>query len=131
MFSDIASVRTALHDRLAPLLPATWNIEPALQQPPSEFLRPLLIFEFTRLAPDADGQPLGPGAAAAGIDLILGTPKIREGVAEDDVDALVLTLVRAIDAQSDIYWSGAEKQRIEASGQWLWRIHTTVITSKE
>lgn len=130
MFSDIAGVRTALADRLRPILPTNWKIEPALKEPPQEFLSPLLVFEFTRLTPDADGQPLGRGFVAAGIDLILGTPKTNEGPAEDDVDQLALTLVRAIDDQADIYFSGAEKQRLD-SGQWLWRIHTTVLTSKE
>ena len=130
MFSDIAGIRAALADRLRPNLPTKWKIEQALKEPPQEFLSPLLVFEFTRLAPDADGQPLGPGHASAGVDLIIGTPKTAEGPGEDDVDQLALSLVRVIDAQSDIYWSGAEKQRLE-SGQWVWRIHTTVITSKE
>lgn len=127
MFSDLAGVRTALDDRLKPALPAKWRIEPALKEPPQEFLSPLLVFEFTRLDSTADSQPLAPGIAAAGIDLILGTPKTTEGSGEDDVDDLALTLVRVIDAQVDMYWSTAEKQRLE-SGQWVWRIHTTVLT---
>jgi hypothetical protein len=128
MFSDISGVRTALAARLRPALPSTWKIEPALKEPPPEFLRPLLVFEFTRIDAAANGEPLPPGTAAAGIDLILGTPQTTEGPAEDDVDELALTLVKVVDAQPDIFWSSAEKQRLVESGQWLWRIHTTVLT---
>lgn len=127
MFSDIASVRTALEARLRPLLPPRWKIDAALKEPPQEFLSPLVIFEFTRIASSSEGTPLPPGTAGAEIGIVLCTPKTREGDAEDDVDELVLTLVKALDAQSDIFWASAEKQRLE-SGQWAWRIHTTVLT---
>lgn len=128
MFSDIAGVRTALASRLKPLLPTRWKVEAALKEPPAEFLSPLIVFEFTRITSSTtEGAPLPPGTAGAEIDLIVGTPKTREGEAEDDVDELVLTLVKALDKQSDIFWASAEKQRLE-SGQWVWRIHTTVLT---
>lgn len=127
MFSDIAGIRDALHDRLRPLVPWEWKIEKALREPPQEFLSPLVVFSFTRLDGTAEGTPLPRGTAAAGVDLILASPKTNEGKGEDDVDQLALTLVQAIDAQPDLFWSNAEKQRLE-SGQWYWRIHMTVIT---
>lgn len=130
MFSDIAGVRTALKERLAPLLPAGWSIEPSLKQPPTEYRSPLVSFWFTRLDSSPDGQPLGPGQVGAAVDLILGSPMSTEA-GEDDVDQAALSLVQAIDAQSDMYWSTADKDKLPA-GQWIWTIHTIVLTeSKE
>lgn len=127
MFSDIAGIRKALKERLTPLLPAKWKIESALKNPPTEYRNPLITFEFTRLDTTAGGSPLARGQAAAAIDLVLGSPKTADDVGEDDVDELALTLVKAIDTQSDLFWESAEKQRLD-SGQWVWRIHTIVLT---
>lgn len=130
MFSDIAGVRAALKERIAPLLVEQWDIQQNLKDAPTEFRAPLLTFEFTRLDSTVNGQALGPGQAAAGIDLILSSPKSTED-GEDQVDDLALVLVQIIDAQSDIFWSSAEKQRLPGN-QWAWRVHTTVLTeSKE
>lgn len=131
MFSDIAGVRAALKERLDPSVPDGWEISANLKQPPTEYRSPLVTFEFTRLESSPDGQDLGPGQVGAAIDLVLGSPKTADATGEDDVDQLALSLVQVIDAQSDMYWSTAEKQRLEA-GQWAWRIHTIVLTeSKE
>ncbi|MFD8768454.1 MULTISPECIES: hypothetical protein [Microbacterium] len=131
MFSDIAGVRAALKERLAPSLPTTWAIEENLKQPPTEYRSPLMTFEFTRFDSAPDGQALGPGQVGAAVDLVLGSPMTAEEKGEDDVDQLALTLVQVIDTQSDMYWSTAEKQRLD-TGQWVWRIHTIVLTeSKE
>ncbi|UUE19888.1 hypothetical protein [Microbacterium sp. J1-1] len=131
MFSDIAGIRTALKERLATSLPYGWEISEYLKQPPTEYRSPLITFEFTRLDSAPDGRELGAGQVGAAIDLVLGSPKTADATGEDDVDQLALTLVQVIDAQSDMYWSTAEKQRLE-TGQWVWRIHTIVLTeSKE
>jgi hypothetical protein len=131
MFSDIAGVRVALKERLAPKLPDTWTINEALKQPPTEYRDPLITFEFTRFESAPDGQELGAGQVGASVDLVLGSPMTADDKGEDDVDQLALTLVQVIDAQSDVYWSTADKQRLD-SGQWVWRIHTIVLTeSKE
>lgn len=132
MFSDIAGVRAALKVRLAPSLPERWLIEENLKQPPTEYRSPLITFEFTRFESAPDGQELGAGQVGAAIDLVLGSPMSADEKGEDDVDQLALTLVQVIDRQSDMYWSTADKQRLEATGQWVWRIHTIVLTeSKE
>ncbi|KKX96693.1 hypothetical protein [Microbacterium sp. Ag1] len=131
MFSDIAGVRAALKERLAPDLPVRWSIEENLKQPPTEYRAPLITFEFTRFEAAPDGQELGAGQVGAAVDLVLGSPMTADEKGEDDVDQLALTLVQVLDRQSDMYWSTAEKQRLE-SGQWVWRIHTIVLTeSKE
>lgn len=131
MFSDIAGVRGALKERLAPSLPNRWSIEENLKQPPTEYRAPLITFEFTRFESAPDGQELGAGQVGAAVDLVLGSPMTAEEKGEDDVDQLALTLVQVIDTQSDMYWSTAEKQRLD-TGQWVWRIHTIVLTeSKE
>lgn len=91
----------------------------------------MVTFEFTRFESAPDGQELGTGQVGAAIDLVLGSPMTAEETGEDDVDQIALTLVQVIDAQSDMWWSTADKQRL-ASGQWVWRIHTIVLTeSKE
>lgn len=131
VFSDIAGVRAALKERLAPSLPARWVIEENLKEPPTEYRSPLITFEFTRFESAPDGRELGAGQVGAAVDLVLGSSMTAAGDGEDDVDQLALTLVQVIDRQSDMYWSTAEKQRL-AAGQWAWRIHTIVLTeSKE
>ncbi|WP_292763757.1 hypothetical protein [Microbacterium sp. UBA3486] len=133
MFSDIAGVRKALKERLEELLPnwPEWEISEFIKQPPTEYRSPIVIFEFTRFESAANGSPLGPGQVAAAIDIVLGSPKTTDDAGESDVDQLALTLINIIDSQSDIYWDSAEKQRLEKSGQWIWRIHTTVLTSSK
>lgn len=128
MFSDVAHVRAALEDRIEPALPDRWRIEPNLKNPPHEYLSPLVTFEFTRFTTTVNGQDLPPGQAAASIDLILGSPMTKDVEGEDDVDAIALTVIGVIDAESDIYWDTAEKQRLP-DGQWVWRLHTTALTS--
>ncbi|MCM3779865.1 hypothetical protein [Microbacterium hydrocarbonoxydans] len=130
MFGDLGSVRATLKERLAPALPQgfkRWTIDEYLKAPPTEYRTPLIMFEFTRFDQEAFGQRLAGGAVAAGIDIVLGSPKTGEK-GEDDVDELALTLIRILDKQSDIYWSPATKQTFEATGQWVWRIPLTVLT---
>lgn len=131
MFSDLAHVRQALKERLAPGLPATWTINEFIKTPPTEYRNPLVTFEFTRLDRQAGGQNLAAGCVAAVVDIIVGSPKTAEETGEDDADQLVLALTRVIDAESDIYWDSADKQVMAGTGQWAWRIHTTVITSSK
>lgn len=130
MFSDIAGVRAALKERLAPALPDGWTIDEYVKQPPAEYKSPLVMFVFERIDSAPGGQQLGPGQVGAGFDIILGSSKTVEGPGEDDVDQLALTLVQVIDNQSDMFWASAEKQRLQA-GQWSWRITTTVLTSSK
>jgi hypothetical protein len=130
VFSDIAGVRAALKERLSPSLPHGWKIDENLKKPPTEYKNPLVMFEFTRFESAPDGQRLGAGQVGAAIDIIVGSSMTAEGEGEDDSDQLALTLLQVIDAQSDIYWATAEKQRFE-SGQWVWRIHTTVLTNSK
>lgn len=130
MFSDIAGVRVALKERLSPALPARWSIEENLKDPPTEYGAPLVTFAFTGFSSTVNGQELGPGQVGAEVDIIVGSPLSVVGKGEDDADHLALRLVQAIDSQADMFWSSAEKQRIE-SGQWAWRIHTIVLTSSK
>lgn len=131
MFSDIATVRGALKERLTPELPEAWEIAAFIRQPPTEYRSPLITFEFTRFTGAVNGKPLPPGQVGAAIDLVLGSPKTADETGEDDVDQLALTLVQVIESQSDIFFDSAEKQRLEASGQWVWRIHTLVLTNSK
>lgn len=126
MFSDLGSVRAALKARLAPEVPERWTIQENLKTPPTEYRNPLITFEFSRFEPEAFGQPLGHGYVAAVIDIIVGSP-MSEEKGEDDADQLALTLIRAIEKQSDMYWAPATKQVFD-TGQVVWRIPTTVIT---
>lgn len=131
MFSDIAGVRAALKERLAASVPAPWQIDEFIREPPTEYRSPQVLFEFSRFERTVNGQPLASGFVAAVVDILVGSPLTIEGEGEGDADDLALTLVRVIDNQSDMYWDSAEKQKLPA-GQWAWRIHTIVITeSKE
>lgn len=129
MFSDLAHVRKELSLRLSPLLPSLWKIEPNLVQPPTEYHSPLLTFEFKRFESTVDGRFLGYGQAAARIDLVLGSTMTADRTGEDDIDSIVLRLIRAIDVQPDMFWDSADKERLGDTGQWVWRIHALVLTA--
>ena len=128
MFSDLAQARDALKERLTPHIPDTWDIDPFIRQLPTEFRNPIIVFEFTRFERSANGEPLAPGFVAASFDIIIASSQTSESRGEDDIDSLVLALVRVLDKESDIYWDSADKQRASDNGQWIWRIHTTVLT---
>lgn len=128
MFSDLAQARTALKERLSPHVPDAWEIDAFIRQLPTEFRNPIIIFEFTRFERSANGAPLAPGFVAASVDIIIASSQTADSKGEDDVDSLVLALVRVLDKESDIYWDSADKQRAETTGQWVWRIHATVLT---
>lgn len=130
MFSDIAGVRAALKERLAPALPEGWTIDEYLRQPPTEYRAPIVIFVFDTIESAPNGQQLGPGQVGAAVDILMGSPNTVEGPGEDDVDELALALVHVLDRQPDLAWSTAEKQKLPA-GQWAWRIHTIALTSSK
>lgn len=124
MFSDLASIRTALADDLSQLLPADWLIVHSMDDGAVNASVPVLYIEFKRLTGDANGQPLSRGEVACGIDLIV----IEPGSVEGDVDAHVLKIAQALQRSSYIYWSSADKERF-SPGEFGWRIQTLILCS--
>lgn len=128
MFSDLASIRTALRDRLGPALPEEWRIVDHIATP-AETIVPILHFEFTGIDSTANGQPLGRDTVACSFDLVIETPRSDDAGAEDDVDDHVLTLARVLQKSSDIYWDTARKQRLADGGHMTWRVSLTLLTN--
>lgn len=128
MFSDLTSIRTGLRDRLGPHFPEEWRIVDHIAAP-AESLVPVVYFEFTAISTEANGQPLGRDIVASEVDVVVTTPRTDEGGAEDDVDAHVLSLVKAVRTSDDIYWSTARKVQLGNNGPMAWRISLTLLTS--
>lgn len=122
MFSDLPSVRTALKDRLEPLLPSDWRWKPYLEGD-VKALVPVVYIEFVAFEPRVQNAPLAHGQVAARFNLIVTDPKTDTENAEDDVDDHVRELIVALDGMTDMYWDTAEKKRLP-TGPLAWTIST-------
>lgn len=125
MFSDLASIRTAVKDRLEPLLPDTWRWVPYADTLTTA-ATPIVYIEFTEIASMVNGEPLGPGQCAPGLNLIVTDPLTDTEKAENAVDEHVLRLIHALESSNDLYWSTATKRRLE-NGQMAWVIPVTAL----
>lgn len=125
MFSDLATIRAAVKDLLTPILPNKWKPKDSLEGTVNA-LTPVWYIEFTRLDSTEGGAPLGRGQVAAGIRLIVTDPKKDTSKAEDDVDQHVLTLILALDPHADLFWSSAEKRRLD-TGELAWAVELVAL----
>jgi len=112
MFTDLASIRTAVKDRLTPLLPSGWKFEPTLEGT-VKALTPVLYIEFVRVDTRQEGAPLGAGQVLASFNLIITDPKTDTAKAEDAVDSHLVPIIRALDSFDDLYWENTEKRRLQ------------------
>ena len=126
MFSDLAAIRTAVRERLEPILPDEWKWETSVADAPQKALVPVVYLEFVRIESAPDGQPLGPGSAGARFNLIVATPSTAER-GEDDADDCVHRLVSVLEHTPDLYWSDATKLRLD-DGRLAWRIDVLALT---
>lgn len=113
MFTDLATVREAVKDRLTPLFPAGWKFEASIEGAVKS-LTPVLYIEFTDIEQRVQGLNLPQGTVASRFRLIVTDPKTDVSKAEDDVDEHILRLVRALDPMPDMYWDTCNKTRLEA-----------------
>lgn len=120
MFSDLASIRTAVKERLAPLLPEKWKWETTVAETAEKSLVPVVYVEFTGIESAPDGTPLGRGTAGARFNIIVADNKTGEQ-GESATDEHVLRIVAAIEHTDDLYWSTATKARFP-DGRLYWAI---------
>jgi hypothetical protein len=125
VFSELASVRRDLADRLKPLLPDTWRVIDRLEDAQKAVV-PTLYFEYTEISSSADGQPLARDQVACHIDLIVATA----GDNENDADAHILALTHALQQFDDIFWDTAKKERL-AIGPLAWRVSLVILSNAE
>lgn len=120
MFTDLATIRAAVEDRLTPELPVKWRIENTVDTS-LKALVPVLYLEFTRVSTTVSGEALGRGQVSASFNVIITDPKTDTAKAEDDVDAHLMKILSVLDSFDDIYWDAAEKRRLP-EGQLAWVI---------
>lgn len=124
----LREVRLFLRDTMKPSLPTRWRIFPTLTAP-EKLAVPAVYMEFTEVATEIAGKPLGAGNVAAVFELAVIVPESATPKAEDAADVAVLNLIRALDTTEGLFWGPtATKVRLE-SGQLGWRIPVTVLTS--
>jgi hypothetical protein len=127
MFSSVPEFRAELRDRLVEVLPEAWEIVPDLMAA-NVSLVPAVYIEFTAIDAEFQGAPLGPGQAAASVDLVVVDPRSADGEAEAAIEDELVPVLRAIDAHSDIAWSKATKVRLD-SGPLSWRVNLTALVT--
>jgi hypothetical protein len=124
----LKEVREHLKETIKPSLPTRWRIFPTLTAP-AKLTNPAVYFEFTSVANEVGGKPIGAGYVAAEFELAVIIPETAGAKAEDNADAAVLSLIQALDNAEGLFWGpSATKLRLE-SGQLGWRIPVTVLTS--
>lgn len=127
MFTDLATLREAVKDRLTPLLPADWACVPYLEGM-SKALKPVWYIEYTAVESAVNGQELGEGQVAPSLNIIITDPKTDTQKAETAVDGHVLQVIRALDEFDDIYWTRIEKKRLE-DGPMAWTFSVFALAS--
>ncbi|MGN7968031.1 hypothetical protein [Microbacterium sp. 22296] len=130
MSSDnfLRTVRAHLKDAIKPNLPTRWRIFPTLTAP-TKLAVPAVYFEFIEISNEMAGKALAVGNVAANFELAVIIPETATAKAEDNADAAVLDLIRALDNSDSLFWGpSATKVRLD-SGQLGWRIPVSVLTS--
>jgi len=127
MFSDLATIRTDVKDRLTAILPSTWRCEATLEGT-IKALVPVLYIEFVRIDTVVQGQPLPQGQVGTSFNVIITDPQTDAEKAEDAVDAHVLKVLGSLDKFADIYWENAEKKRLQ-DGPMAWTISVLALAS--
>lgn len=125
MFTDLASIREAVKERLTPLLPATWEIEPTIEARSKRGV-PVLYIEFVKFDTSDESGDLARGQVSAKFNLIIVDPRTDTAKGEDAVDEHVLRVVRAIDPQDDIFWTTADLGR-EPTGEMRWAVSCSAL----
>lgn len=125
MFTDLASIRAAVKERLTPLLPEAWDIEPTIEERSKRRI-PVLYLEFVKFDTSDESGDLAHGQVSAKFNLIIVDPQTDTGKAEDAVDEHVLRVVKAIDPQPDIFWTTADLGR-EPTGEMRWAISCSAL----
>lgn len=124
MFSDPATIRTELRDRLKPLLPEKWRIIDNLSQAVDTVVASV-YFEFTEVSSSVNGTPLDRFTVAAKFDLVVASAGAGD---EDGADADLVTLAHALQQCDDIYWDTAKKERL-SNGALAWRFPLTLLST--
>lgn len=121
-YADLPNIRSAVKETLTGILPATWHIEPTLEAPTKRLVTAVYL-EFTGItAHTANGDELGPDELGANFNLVIQSTSTDTAKAEAEIDAAILPVIRALDAQDDLWWSNAEKGRMQDGGLLYWRI---------
>lgn len=120
MFTSVPALRDELKERLSGALPAEWEIVKDLMAA-NVGLVPAVYIEFTEINTVANGAPLGPGQAAAVVDLVLVDPRTADGEAESAIEDEIVPLLHELDQHPDIGWSIARKVR-QDTGPLSWRV---------
>lgn len=126
MFSDPATIRTELRDRLKPLLPANWRIINNLSEAIDTVVT-VIYFEFTEVSSSVNGTALDRFTVAPKFDLVVASAGTGD---EDGADADLVTLAHALQQCDDIYWDTAKKERL-SNGALAWRFPLTLLSTIE
>lgn len=112
MFTDLATIRNAVKDRLTPILPAYWKPMVTLEGT-IKARTPVYYIEYVALEQRAQNHNLPHGQVCARFNIIITDPKTDTEKAENSVDEHVLHVIRALDSIDDMWWDTCEKKRLE------------------
>lgn len=111
---------------LTAALPTRWKIRDA-EAKPVKALGIVLFFEQLDFHSEVNGEELPRGFVGVDYMLTLTSPEANVTKATKAVTDALLELLPALDEMPDLYWSDAEKQRLE-TGETAYRLPVTLIS---
>lgn len=123
----MSSSRDRVEEIIRTYLPpaADWKIEKHTVRTVGTLSRTSIFIDYQTIGPLTET----PDDLVDGFDLAIVSHRQDYSAAEDELDPLVRAFVRALDAATDVSWTGATKQAI---GDYLaWVIQIQLITPKK
>lgn len=123
----MSSSRQRVADIIRPMLPAGWSITAQTVATVGILAAPAVFIDYTSIT--HDGMPAG--SMIDGFEVALLSHLKDYGKAEDVLDSVVRTFVRALDASDTIAWSRSDKRSIGDYLAWIVTVQLPVNAHQE
>lgn len=122
-----SSVRAQVAEKLAPYIPAGWDVDAFTVKTVATLSRTTVYIEHTGIAP-LDAAPVGYVSSTVTVTVL--SPLNDWEKAEDALDVPVLAFITDLDGDTELAFARANKTSVKDT--YLgWAIELTVITAKE
>jgi hypothetical protein len=123
----MSSSRQRVADIIRPMLPEGWAITAQTVATIPTLSAPAVFIDYTSIT--HDGMPAG--SMVDGFEVALLSHLKDYGKAEDAIDPVVRSFVRALDASDEIAWSRSDKRNISDYLAWVVTVQLPVNAHQE
>lgn len=107
--------RKRIIDAISPALPAGWRVERHTVRSVGKLARPTMFLDYTAIS----GEGMPPGQVFDGYEVALLSAHEDYTKAEEQLDPIARTVIRILDASTDLAWSPATKREIAGYLAWV------------